>query len=254
VTSVRPFPVSIDFEHHTEKAWQPEIDAQIEEWHRRLGQRTRFLGVGIDRVDYTKGIPERVKAIDLLFETHPEYVGQLTFIQVGVPSRTAIGSYEELNRRVATEIDCVNRRWQTARWQPIRFIHQHVDEPGLMALHRMADVCVVSSLHDGMNLVAKEYIASRADDGGALVLSRFTGSARELPDALLVNPFSTEEVANAIHHALSMPGEERTRRMKRMRAAVEANNIYRWAGKILDALSRVDVEPTSGASMKAGGR
>jgi trehalose-6-phosphate synthase len=252
LTSVRPFAVSIDFEQHSHAAWQPNIDAEIEGWKRRLGQQTRFFGIGIDRVDYTKGILERIGAIDLLLEAHPEYVGELTFVQVGVPSRTAIGSYEELNRRVATHIDCVNRRWQTTAWRPIIFIHQHVEQPGLMALHRMSDFCVVSSLHDGMNLVAKEFIASRADDGGALILSRFTGSARELPDALLVNPFSTEEIANAIQCALSMPADERTRRMKRMRAAVEANNIYRWAGKILEALLRVEVEPLDGTAMRAG--
>jgi alpha,alpha-trehalose-phosphate synthase [UDP-forming] len=240
-TSVRPFPISIDFQEHTKLAGSVEVAVETEAWMQRLGGRPRFLGLGIDRVDYTKGIAERIHAIDALLEQHPEYINQLCFVQIGVPSRTAIGSYEDLNRKIAALIDSVNRKWQRGRWQPIWFVHQHVDQPGLMALHKLADFCLVSSLHDGMNLVAKEFVASRTDEDGVLILSRFTGSARELTDALLVNPFATEEIAGAIHTALMMTPDERKRRMRRMRAAVEHNNIYRWAGKMLEALLRIDI-------------
>ena len=134
----------------------------------------------------------------------------------------------------------VNWRWGKDGWRPILFLKRHHDQPDLMALHRLADFCVVSSLHDGMNLVAKEYVASRDDGDGALILSRFTGAARELGDALLVNPYSEEECAAAIHQALTMPETERRRRMQRMRDAVEHNNIYRWAGKIVSALLKFE--------------
>jgi trehalose 6-phosphate synthase len=241
VTAVRPFPISIDYEKHCRSAESEEVQAEEEAWLVRLAQRTRWIGAGIDRVDYTKGIPERIAALDMLFEQHPEYIGELTFVQVGVPSRTGIASYDDLNQKIASEIDAVNRKHGRGDWKPIHFVHQHLDQPCLMALHRICDFCLVSSLHDGMNLVAKEFVASRTDEDGALILSSFTGAARELTDALLVNPFSIGEIAGAIHTALTMPWEERHRRMGRMRAAVEANNVYRWAGKLLEALLRIDV-------------
>jgi trehalose 6-phosphate synthase len=210
------------------------------------------MGIGIDRVDYTKGIPERIAAIDLLLDEHPEYMGELTFVQVGVPSRTAIPSYAELNQQIIAQIDAVNRKHGGRQWQPIHFVHEHLDQSALMALHRMADFCVVSSLHDGMNLVAKEYVASRTDESGALILSSFTGAARELTDALQINPFSISEIAGAMHTAMAMPFDEQQRRMRRMRAAVEMNNVYRWAGKLLQALLRIDmpeVNTDAGAAM-----
>ena len=239
-TAVRAFPISIDYEKHCEDAGSLDVEFEKASWELRLGPRTRWMGVGIDRVDYTKGIPERIAAIDLLLEQHPEYLGELTFVQVGVPSRTAIQSYEDLNQQLARQIEAVNRKHGDSGWQPICFIHEHVEQPALMALHQMADFCVVSSLHDGMNLVAKEYAASRIDEDGCLILSSFTGAARELSDALLVNPFSAAEIAGAMHTALNMPVEERHRRMHRMRAAVAGNNVYRWAGKLLQALLCVD--------------
>lgn len=149
-------------------------------------------------------------------------------------------SYDALNDDLIAQVDAINAKWQKGSWKPILLIHRHLEQRTLIALHRLADVCVVSSLHDGMNLVAKEFVASRYDEDGALVLSNFTGAARELTDAVLMNPFSIEEIAEAMHTALTMPREERRRRMVRMRAAVESNNIYRWAGKILQTLLRVD--------------
>ncbi len=239
-TTVRPFPISIDFEEVASTAANIELASANLQWREELGCTPEILGIGVDRIDYTKGIPDRLQAIDRLLEEHPEYVGRLVFLQVGVPSRTAIAAYDELNRTLAQQVDTMNRKWGHARWKPIRFVQRHVNQHALIALHLMADFCLVTSLHDGMNLVAKEFVASRIDGDGVLILSAFAGAARELTDALIVNPFAVDEMAEAIHQALSMPAEERRRRMNRMRSVVATNNIYRWAGKILLALSAMD--------------
>lgn len=241
VTTVRPFPISIDFAEHSRLAASAEVAAASEQWLLELGGQPELLGIGIDRIDYTKGIPDRLRALEHLFEEHPEYVGRLTFLQVGVPSRTAIADYQALNNALAEQVDAINRKWARGSWRPVVFVQRHVERAALVALHLMADFCLVTSLHDGMNLVAKEFVASRIDADGVLILSAFTGAARELTDALIVNPFATEEVASAIHEALSMPAPERRRRMNKCRAAVSANNIYRWAGKIVNTLAGIDV-------------
>jgi trehalose 6-phosphate synthase len=239
-TMVRAFPISIDYEEHQEMALGGDIDDELEWWYRELDRVPKYLAIGIDRIDYTKGIPERLAALDLLLTEHPEYIGELVFVQVGVPSRIGIEDYDALNDQVVDQVNALNAKWHRGSWQPIHFIHRHLGQRTLVALHRLADACVVTSLHDGMNLVAKEFVASRYDEDGVLVLSSFTGAARELTDALLVNPFACEETAQAIHAALQMPREERRRRMVRMRSAVESNNIYRWAGKILETLLKTD--------------
>jgi trehalose 6-phosphate synthase len=249
VTMVRPFPISIDYEYHNELALSREIDDHLEWWYRELGRIPKYLGVGIDRIDYTKGISERLAALDVLLENHSEYVGQLVFVQVGVPSRTGVMGYDTLNESICSQVKAINSKWRRGSWEPIHFIRRHLGQQSLIALHRLADFCVVSSLHDGMNLVAKEFVASRYDEDGVLVLSSFTGAARELTDAVLVNPFSCDEIAAGIHQAITMPREERRRRMVRMRSAVESNNIYRWAGKILQTLLRIEaVEPANDVS------
>jgi trehalose 6-phosphate synthase len=238
---VRPFPISIDYAEHVRLAAGPQVAAAADDWYQSIGRVPGVLGIGIDRIDYTKGIPDRLAAVDRLLDEHPEYVGTLTFVQVGVPSRTSIPDYDELNRRVIAQVDSINRKWQRGDWKPIVLIRKHVEQRELMALHLIADFCMVTSLHDGMNLVAKEFVASRIDGDGVLVLSAFTGAARELTDALIVNPFSVDEIADAMHLAITMPAVERRRRMNRMRAAVSSNNIYRWAGKIITTLSGVDL-------------
>jgi len=142
-------------------------------------------------------------------------------------------------------VDTLNRKWGHGSWKPVVFVRRHVDPEALVALHLMADFCLVSSLHDGMNLVAKEFVASRVDGDGVLILSAFTGAARELTDALIVNPFAVDEMADAIHQAVNMPAAERRRRMNKMRSIVSANNVYRWVGKILLTLSGIEVgEPS----------
>jgi trehalose 6-phosphate synthase len=244
-TAVRAFPISIDFEDHNEIALGHEIDVELEWWYREFGQAPRYLGIGIDRIDYTKGIPERLDALDTLLETHPEYVGELRFVQVGVPSRIGIRDYDDLNRSITERVEALNTKWRRGAWEPVLFVRRHLGQQSLIALHRLADFCVVSSLHDGLNLVAKEFVASRYDEDGVLVLSSFTGAARELTDALLINPFSTDEIAGAMHKALTMPREERRRRMVKMRSTIAGNNIYRWAGKILQTLLNIEVTDTA---------
>jgi trehalose 6-phosphate synthase len=239
-TLVHAFPISIDFEEHAAKAGSTEVTAAVENWRKQLGRQPELLGIGIDRIDYTKGIPERLSALDRLFEEHPEYIGRLVFVQVGVPSRSGITAYDELNRALWQKVEQINKRWGRGSWRPVVFVDRHQDQTSLMALHQMADFCLVSSLHDGMNLVAKEFVASRIDGDGVLILSAFTGAARELMDALIVNPFSADDMAEAMHTALNMPAPERRRRMNRMRGAVAANNVYRWAGKILLQLCGLD--------------
>lgn len=203
-----------------------------------------MLGIGIDRIDYTKGIPERLRAVERLFEDRPEYVGRFVFLQVGVPSRTAIDDYDNLNQSLLRQVEAINQKWGRGAWKPVVFVHRHIDQESLIKLHLMADFCLVSSLHDGMNLVAKEFVASRIDGDGVLILSAFTGAARELKDAVIVNPFGVDEMAAAIDQALNMPAEERHLRMNKMRAVVASNNVYRWAGKILADLSGIAFRST----------
>ena len=251
-TSVRSFPISIDFENHVAEAKSGEVQAELAQWLLDLYPRPDILGIGVDRIDYTKGIPDRLNALDLLLEQHPEYRGRLVFVQVGVPSRIAIADYERLNRDLQAQVTAINDKWKTDSWKPIVFIQRHVEQSALIALHLLADFCVVSSLHDGMNLVAKEFVASRFDGDGVLILSTFTGAARELTGALLINPFHAEEVAGAMHAAIVMNPAERKRRMERMRATVESNNIYRWAGKIVEGLGSVEVASSETAEATVG--
>jgi trehalose 6-phosphate synthase len=193
-------------------------------------------------VDYTKGLPERFLALRRFFERYPEYRERLTFVQLAAPSRSRIPRYRELLDEVHATVESVNAALATRRWKPIVYRERHHDRPDIWPLYRHADFCVVSSLHDGMNLVAKEFVSVRDDEGGVLVLSRFTGAARELRDALLVNPYDVEETADAIRAALEMPAAERARRMSRMRAVVRDHNIYRWAGQLLGELARIPAD------------
>ena len=247
-TAVRAFPISIDFEAHTAEARSAEVQSEMDRWRLRLQPRSEFLGLGIDRIDYTKGIPERLQALDLFFEEYPAYRGRLVFVQIGVPSRTQIREYQRLTGEIDSLVRVINRKWSTAGWSPIVFFKQHFGPNPLMALHRLADFCMVNSLHDGMNLVAKEFVASRFYEDGVLILSKFTGSARELNDALLVNPFDLTQCADAIRRALEMPQAERSFRMRRMRAVVARRNIYRWASKIIGALSGFHIPESLGST------
>jgi trehalose 6-phosphate synthase len=194
------------------------------------------MGVGVDRLDYTKGIPERFRAIERFLDQYPQYQGQFTFVQIGSPSRTGIQRYQDLAAEVAQEAERINRRFRTSQWKPIVFLNRQHSHEEILPYYRLANLCMVTPLHDGMNLVAKEFVAARNDGEGVLILSRFAGASHDLGDALIVNPYDTEELAEAIRRGLEMPAGESQGRMERMRAAVRERNIYRWAGDLIGEL------------------
>jgi trehalose 6-phosphate synthase len=239
-TAVRPFPISVDFEGISQEAQKEEVASEVERLKNRLGIEDEMVGIGLDRVDYTKGIPDRFRAIARLLEKYPEYRGRVVFVQAGVLSRIQLGAYKKLNEEIDNLVEEINWKYGKGRWKPIIYLREHEPPLTLMALRRMANFCVVSSLHDGMNLVAKEFVASRSDEDGVLILSPFTGAARELTDALLVNPYATDHFADAIKSALEMPETERQKRMQKMREVVRENNIYKWAADIISELVKFE--------------
>jgi trehalose 6-phosphate synthase len=240
---VKPFPISVDF---------PETSALVREQDstylqraallRELGVDALFLGVGVDRVDYTKGILERFLAVERTLEKRPTYQGKFTFVQIGAPSRTHIKRYHDLLADVEAEAERINWRFQTSAWKPIIFLKRHFTHREILRYYRAADVCMVTSLHDGMNLVAKEFIAAREDEQGVLILSRFTGAARELLDAVLVNPYDIEGTADAIAYAVELDPEERAKRMRHLRKVVKEQNVYRWAANLVGELCEVRLD------------
>jgi len=252
VTAVRPFPISVAF-NGKDTSHAPAGPSSLDraELFHQLGVEATFMGIGVDRVDYTKGIPERFRGIEQLLEEFPSYRGKLTFIQIGAPSRTRIKRYQDLGAEVEAEALRINRRFQTGQWKPIVFLRRHHSHQEIERYYRAAHFCMVTSLHDGMNLVAKEYVASREDEQGALILSRFTGASHELPDAFIVNPYDTGELARAIHTALEMPPAERSARMQRMRTIVRENNVYRWAGSLIGELAGIRLAQAHTATFRA---
>ena len=232
-TLVRPYPISIDWPSRwaAEAPPAPVCRAGVLE---ELGLAPdAIIGVGIDRLDYTKGIEERLLAVERMLERFPQYRGRFTFVQLAAPSRTRIPRYQELARSIEEVAQRLNARFGSGTYRPVVLLTGHHEPPTVFRYYRAADLCYVSSLHDGMNLVAKEFVAARADEGGVLVLSRFTGAARELGDALLVNPYDLEEASAALATALAMPREEQRERMRAMRSLVAEFNVYRWAGRML---------------------
>lgn len=252
-TAVRPFPISIDFEDHQLLAESLAVGRQQDAWCDQLALDGQQLMIGIERLDYTKGIPERLRAVDRLLEKYPEYRRRFRFVQVGVPSRSHIAAYQSLQAEIQREVERINWRWAEGAWRPVTLLARHHGFVEMVALHRLARACVVSPLHDGMNVVAKEFIASRSDEAGVLILSQFTGAARELPEALLINPFSTEELADAMRVALCMGEAEQRRRMSRMRTTVANNNVYRWIGEFLTTLLHLDSSTQTTLPLLEGG-
>lgn len=238
-TLVRPYPISIDFEEIGRIARTGRVEEKVARIRRDYRIRNRLLGVGIDRMDYTKGIVERMRAVDRLLEKYPEYAGRFVFMQLGPISRIHISRYREYNDAIYHAMVDVNEKWKDKEWQPILLQKTHIGAEEVVAYCRAADICVVSSIDDGMNLVAKEFVASRVDGGGALVLSKFTGAARQLEQAVMVNPVATDEFADAIKKALEMAEDEKRERMKRMREEVQENNVYRWAGEIVSEMRKL---------------
>ncbi len=235
-TIVRPFPISVDFQRIAAEADKPEIKSEIESIRNRWQLKNEVIGIGIDRLDYTKGIPHRIRALDTFLSRYPEYQGRVVFFQLGETSRIQIKKYQELNVEIDQLVEQVNGKYQTDSWKPIIFVHEHLSQLTLTAFKRLADFCIVSSLHDGMNLVAKEYVSSRTDEDGVLILSQFTGAARELTDAVLINPYATDHFAESIKKAIEMSPEQRKAKMRKLRKSIEENNIYKWAGSIISEL------------------
>jgi trehalose 6-phosphate synthase len=200
------------------------------------------MGIGVERVDYTKGILERFQGLERFFERYPIYLGQFTFVQIGDPSRTHIKRYHELLAEVEAEADRINWRFQTDHWRPILYLNRHHSHQEIQRYYKAADLCMVTSLHDGMNLVAKEYVAACEEDQGALILSRFAGASHELRDALIVNPYDIEQLAEAVRFALVMDPAERSARMHRMRQIVKSFNIYLWAADLVADLCEIRLD------------
>jgi trehalose 6-phosphate synthase len=246
-TSVKPFPISVDIS--SPSAHRPEQNAYLDRATllQESGVEALFLGVGVDRVDYTKGILERFLAIERMLEKYPVYQQKFTFVQIGAPSRTHIKRYHDFLADVQAESERINWRFQAGKWKPIIFLNRQHSHAEIERYYRAADICLVTSLHDGMNLVAKEFVAARDDEQGVLILSRFAGAARELRDAVMVNPYDIERTADAIRYALEMEPEERTARMERLRKVVREQNIYRWAGNLIGDLCDIRLEIPRGA-------
>jgi trehalose 6-phosphate synthase len=207
-----------------------------------LGLEASLLGIGVDRVDYTKGILERFRGIELFLEVHPEYQKRFSFVQIGAPSRTDIPRYQQFLEEVSAEADRINARFQNGRWKPILLLRKHHSHREIARFYRAASACLVTSLHDGMNLVAKEFVAAREDERGALILSSFAGAALELTDALLVNPYDVQQLASAIFRSLEMPEEEQAVRMRHMRRNIREHNVFRWAASLLSDLTEIRID------------
>lgn len=239
-TLVRPYPISIDFDGINEVSQQKEIDSIIEAFRDEYSLRGLKIISGIDRFDYTKGIPERIKALDLLLDKCPDLKGKVVFLQMGEISRIHLQRYKDLNDEINALVEQINWKYATDNWKPVILLRRHLSYKEILAFYRLTDVCVVSSLHDGMNLVSKEFVASRFDGRGVLVLTQFAGSARELTDAILVNPYDLESMSDGFYQGLCLPEDEMGRRMSRMREVVRFNNIFRWAGKNISELLRFE--------------
>lgn len=228
---IKPFPISIAFPKPADPQENPR------EMLKTLGiTPTVYLGVGVDRLDYTKGILERLRAIERLLEKEKQYLGMFTFIQIAPQSRSQIDAYHNLEVKVEDEVKRINGKFTRENWQPIVLLKKHHTHEEVNKFYRMANVCIVTSLHDGMNLVAKEFIAARSDEKGVLVLSKFAGASRELKKALVINPYDIDELAGAIHDGLQMSQMEQKNRMKQMRESVQSYNIYRWSAELLKTL------------------
>jgi trehalose 6-phosphate synthase len=232
-TLIRPYPISVEWPVQWLRNAPPvhECRKQILD-ELGLGYDA-LIGVGVDRLDYTKGVEERLLAVERLLERAPQYRGRFSFVQLAAPSRTEIARYKQLNEDVEKLADRINGRFGKEGYRPIILLRSHHQPPDVFKFYRAADVCYVSSLHDGMNLVAKEFVAARDDERGVLVLSQFTGASRELPEALVVNPYDLDEASSALMAALAMTPMEQRDRMRAMRAYVEEFNVYRWAGRML---------------------
>lgn len=235
ISYIKFYPISVAFPDsiHISK------DTQDQKLLQDLGVKTKYIGVGVDRLDYIKGLVEKIKGIEIFFRKYPDYQGQLTFIQIAAPSKSKIKRYREFTEEVEKEVMRINDMFKKTGWKPIIFLKRHHSTEEVYRFYKLTNFCLITSLHDGMNLVAKEFIASRDDRKGVLILSQFTGASRELQGALIINPYNAQETAEAIKQALGMSAAEQTKRMKNLREIVKGYNIYRWSAEILRTLANL---------------
>ena len=238
-TLVRPFPISVDVEQIGVECRAEDVAREMVRLREQYGLNREKIVIGLDRFDYTKGIPERLLAVDRFLTLYPAWRGRFVFVQAGVPSRSRIPAYRSVWRRIERLVRRINQRHGLPGWAPVVLLPEQLSRTAIHALYRIADCLMVTSLHDGMNLVAKEYVAARTESDGALVLSQFTGAAREFPEAFLVNPYNLDGTAERLAAALAMPEPQRRQRMARLRERVLEWNIYRWAGAALDTALRL---------------
>ena len=246
-THVVSAPIGVDYDRISRIATDPSLAAETDRLRRELrldADPSPIIGVGVDRLDYTKGIPERLAAVDRLLRTYPDLRDRLVFVQVGVPSRSKLESYAAIEREIDEKVAEINRRHgHSAEHGPIRYRKAALKIRRLVALFQLADFCIVSSLHDGMNLVAKEFVAARTDERGVLVLSEMTGAAQELTDALIINPYDIDGFAETLRTAVDMPPEQQRARMRVMRRVVAGRDVFLWASDILEGLERISPRP-----------
>jgi trehalose 6-phosphate synthase len=244
-STVVSVPIGVDYDRIQRLAADPALAVEQQRLRALLGlERCEIVGLGVDRLDYTKGIPERLEALDALMTSRPDLRGRLTFVQIGVPSRSDLASYTAIEREIGGRIAALNARHATPGGAPV--VSYHTTALGafsLVALYRLARFCVVSSLHDGMNLVAKEFVAARDDERGTLVLSALAGAAHELEDSLVINPYDVDTFAAALERAVEMTDAEQERRMRAMRKVVAGRNVFNWASDILEGLESLWTRP-----------
>ena len=248
-TWVKPFPISVAFTQDASSAPTSAAPPDKAALLRGLGTQARFFAVGVDRIDYTKGILERFRGVERFLDKYPDYRGQFTFVELAAPSRTTIKRYNDFVTEVDAEAERINARFRTREWSPLVVLKKHHSHRDIEPFYRAADACLVTSLHDGMNLVAKEFVAARDDGDGVLILSNFTGASRELRGCLIVNPYDIDEIAESIRKSLEMDPQERAARMYMMRQIVRERNIYRWASGFIGELARVPTKPMEKVSV-----
>ncbi|MFO1296788.1 MAG: trehalose-6-phosphate synthase [Rubrivivax sp.] len=236
-TLIESYPISIAWPEHPDE-WPPVAECRARVFARLGLAPETCLALGVDRYDYTKGILERLNAVERLLEKYPQWLERFVFAQVAAPTRSDLDEYRNFQERVERLAERINARFGRPGYKPVHLLAQHHDHAALTELYRAANLCVVTSLHDGMNLVSKEFVAARDDLAGVLVLSRFAGAARELHEALIVNPYHVEETADALHRAATMPAAEQRERMASLRTVVREFNVYRWAGRMLSDAGR----------------
>jgi len=238
-TLVKPFPISIAFTLKDYDNGNEAMKVEVPELLRHYGLSAKYLGIGVDRIDYTKGLIEKFLAIERFLEKYPIYQGQFTFVQIGAPSRSLLKTYADTISAVEQEANRINWKFKARNWQPILFLKKHHSHEEILPFYRSANLCMVSSLHDGMNLVAKEFIASRNQNDGVLILSQFAGASQELLGATIINPYDIEQTADAIKSALEMPKEIQHHKMKQMRRVIMGHNVYSWAADILKTMTSI---------------